>query len=92
MDILQEALSLIPPYRDFIILRDTNVCLLRDGKYLSLLNDNTLTKLMTRITGQTLTIFNYSIVSKEVHITQSGSIPIVFSDTDMILGVGKSIL
>ena len=92
MDKLQEALSLIPPHRDSVILRDMDVCLLRDGKYLSLLNDNTLTQLMTRITDQTSTRFYYSIVSKEEHITQSGSIPIVFSDTDMILGVGKSIL
>ena len=95
MDILQEAMSLIPPHRDSIILRDMNVSLLRDGKYMSLLNDNTLTKLKgkpTRITDQTSTILYYSIVSKETHITQSGSIPIAFSDTGMIFGVGKSIL
>ena len=86
---------MIPPHRDSIILRDMNVCLLHEccllRKCLSLLNDNMLTKLKckpTRITDKTSTILYYIIVGKEEHITQSGSIPIGFSDNYMIFVVG----
>ena len=73
-------------------------CLLR--KCLSLLNDNKLTKLIckpTRVTDKTSTILLYYIilyfiiVGKEEHITQSGSIPIGFSDNYISVVVGQLI-
>ena len=82
-------MSVIPPHRDFIILRDMNLCLLREccllRKYLALSNNNMLTKLMckpTRITDKTPTILFDIIVSREERLTQGGSIPIGFSDYD----------
>ena len=104
MDKLQEVLSLIPPQPDSIILCDSSVCLLHECclllKCLSLLNNNKLTKLIckpTRITDKTstillyYTILYYIIVGKEEHITQSGSIPIGFSDNYIFVVVGKLI-
>ena len=43
----------------------------------------------TRITDKTSTVLYYIIVSKEEHVTQSGSIPIGFSDNYIIFVVGK---
>ena len=92
----QDTLSSLPPNQESIILGDFNICELLESyqrkQYQYLLKSNRLCQIInkpTRLTDKTSTLLYHVLVNKRENISQSGTIPIGFSDHDMFFCTRK---